>query len=140
MPSNDFSNLMKKDWNERAAEDAFYYIHSAKRNQTEEEFDASGKESVDSLIVSDLSVITSGKEPSAMKVLEIGYGIGRMTKHLAAIFGAQFDEVFRLNNLIPLFNNNAEPYNQCIYSINIIGDATSYYERIEEIEDKLNPC
>jgi len=35
--------------------------------------------------------------------------------------GMQFDEVFRLNNLLPLINSNAEPYDQSIFSIKIFG-------------------
>ena len=35
--------------------------------------------------------------------------------------GMQFDEVFRINNLIPLFYPAAEPYNQSIFSISFFG-------------------
>lgn len=34
--------------------------------------------------------------------------------------GLQFDEVFRVNNLIPFFNPYAEPYEQSIFSISIL--------------------
>jgi ubiquinone/menaquinone biosynthesis C-methylase UbiE len=78
---------MKVDWNQRASEDARYYIHSTKRHQIEEEFDASGKDSVEKLILADLQTIAENKNPKAMSVLEIGCGIGRMTKYLAGTFG-----------------------------------------------------
>jgi|GEM_PF-204877 len=80
-------NRMKEDWNRRAREDVRYYIHSTCRGQTEEEFDRSGKDSVEKLIMKDLEVILSGKSGPDMRVLEIGCGIGRMTKYLAEIFG-----------------------------------------------------
>jgi len=35
--------------------------------------------------------------------------------------GMEIDEVNRLNNLIPLFNGNAEPCNQSIFDINLFG-------------------
>jgi hypothetical protein len=35
--------------------------------------------------------------------------------------GIQFDEVYRVNNLIPFFNPYSEPYTQAIFSINIFG-------------------
>jgi hypothetical protein len=34
-------------------------------------------------------------------------------------YGLQFDEVFRINNLIPLFNPEAYPYNQSIFDIHV---------------------
>jgi len=78
---------MQEEWDERAAEDARYYIHSSNRNQTEEEFDLSGRNNVQSLILNDLRNIAGTKDIKSMKVLEIGCGIGRMTKHMADIFG-----------------------------------------------------
>ncbi len=36
-------------------------------------------------------------------------------------YGLEFDEVFRANNIIPLINHNATPYNQSIFDINILG-------------------
>jgi len=35
--------------------------------------------------------------------------------------GMQFDEVIRINNLIPLINPDAEPYNQSIFNISLLG-------------------
>ena len=35
--------------------------------------------------------------------------------------GMQFDEVFRLNNLMPVFHNDAQPYDQSISSITVLG-------------------
>ena len=78
---------MKLDWDKRAAEDARWYINTVRRQQTEEEFDASGRHEVQCQIVESLALLTGGRDPRQLRLLEIGCGIGRMTKHLAAIFG-----------------------------------------------------
>jgi ubiquinone/menaquinone biosynthesis C-methylase UbiE len=78
---------MKLDWDKRAAEDARWYINTVRRQQTEEEFDASGRHEVQCQIVDGLALLTGGRDPRQLRLLEIGCGIGRMTKHLAAIFG-----------------------------------------------------
>lgn len=80
------SSRMKRDWNARAEENARYYIHSTKTDQSEEEFDASGKHNVQTLVIDDLMAITCDRDPKTMSALEIGCGIGRMTRHLAAVF------------------------------------------------------
>ena len=36
-------------------------------------------------------------------------------------YGLQHDNVYRQNNLIPLFNSDALPYNQSIYSLKVLG-------------------
>ncbi|MFN0087255.1 MAG: methyltransferase domain-containing protein [Blastocatellia bacterium] len=78
---------MKADWNGRARENAKWYINTAKREQTEEEFDASGMREMEILVLPELSLLTGGRDPRGLRLLEIGCGIGRMTKPLAAIFG-----------------------------------------------------
>ncbi len=78
---------MKLDWDKRAAEDARWYINTVRRQQTEAEFDASGRHEVQSQIVESLALLTNGRDPRQLRLLEIGCGIGRMTKHLAEIFG-----------------------------------------------------
>ncbi len=80
------SSRMKRDWNARAEENARYYIHSTKTDQSEEEFDASGKYNVQTLVINDLITIMRGRDPKTMSALEIGCGIGRMTRYLAEIF------------------------------------------------------
>lgn len=78
---------MKRDWDARAVDNARFYIHSTSRDQTEEEFDRSGAESVRQTLESDLPTIAGGRDPRELTLLEIGCGIGRMTRHLARIFG-----------------------------------------------------
>lgn len=78
---------MKRDWNDRARENAKWFINTAKHDQTEEEFDASGAREMEILVLPELSLMTQGRDPKHLRFLEIGCGAGRMTKHLAAIFG-----------------------------------------------------
>lgn len=78
---------MKADWDGRARENAKWYINTAKHEQTEEEFDASGRREMEILVLPELALLAGGRDPRGLRLLEIGCGIGRMTKHLAAIFG-----------------------------------------------------
>jgi len=79
--------VMKREWNERARENAMHYIESGKDEWTEEEFFESGRMSVEKVIVRDLPRIAQDRDPKEMRALEIGCGIGRMTRHLAGVFG-----------------------------------------------------
>jgi SAM-dependent methyltransferase len=78
---------MKRDWNERAMEDAKWFINCVKRGQTEEEFNYNGRVEVDLLVKADLPILVGDRDPGSLRALEIGCGIGRLTKHLAGIFG-----------------------------------------------------
>lgn len=85
--ANQFSEVMKRDWNHRAEENSRWYINTVRLDQTEAEFDATGLNEINTLILPELILMTGGRNPRDLKFLEIGCGIGRMTKHLAAIFG-----------------------------------------------------
>jgi ubiquinone/menaquinone biosynthesis C-methylase UbiE len=83
----DFTQAMKRDWDERARTDAKWFINSLRLGQSEEEFDQSGVVEIERLVLADLTLLAQGRDPKSLRVLEIGCGAGRMTKHLAAIFG-----------------------------------------------------
>jgi ubiquinone/menaquinone biosynthesis C-methylase UbiE len=85
--SDDVTEQMKRDWNERAREDAKWFINNVRRGQTEEEFDNSGRVEVDLLVKAALPILVGDRDPGSLRALEIGCGIGRLTKHLAGIFG-----------------------------------------------------
>lgn len=85
--AGDFAEVMKRDWNHRARENSKWYINTVRMDQSEEEFDATGQNEINTLILPELVLITEGRNPKELKFLEIGCGIGRMTKHLAGIFG-----------------------------------------------------
>jgi SAM-dependent methyltransferase/glycosyltransferase involved in cell wall biosynthesis len=83
----DPGNLMKRDWDRRARSNAMHYIASARSDWTSDDFFASGRANVEETITRELEQVCRGKKASEMRILEIGCGIGRMTRHLAALFG-----------------------------------------------------
>ena len=78
---------MRRDWDERARENARYYVNTAKTDWSDDEFFQSGEKTVAEQILNDMINICQGKEPRKMKVLEIGCGAGRITRALAGVFG-----------------------------------------------------
>jgi SAM-dependent methyltransferase len=78
---------MREDWDNRARENARYYVNTACRDWTDEEFFASGERTVAEEILTDMINICQGKDPKQMRVLEIGCGAGRVTRALAGVFG-----------------------------------------------------
>ena len=78
---------MRQDWDARARENARYYVATGNQAWTDDEFFASGEETVRNEILTDMGNICQGKDPKAMRVLEIGCGAGRLTRALANLFG-----------------------------------------------------
>ena len=78
---------MRQDWDQRALENARHYVATNKQQWSDADFFASGEETVERHILNDMDDICQGREPSAMKVLEIGCGAGRITRALAGLFG-----------------------------------------------------
>jgi SAM-dependent methyltransferase len=78
---------MRRDWDERARENARYYVATGKADWSDDEFFASGEKAVAEDILTDMTNICQGKDPSAMRVLEIGCGAGRLTRALSRLFG-----------------------------------------------------
>lgn len=85
--SKSISERMRAEWDERARENAYHYVASDLSSDSEEEFDRSGRSSTEHAVADDLERIAAGRDPKTMTVLEIGCGAGRMTRHLARIFG-----------------------------------------------------
>jgi SAM-dependent methyltransferase len=78
---------MRDDWDQRARENARYYVATETREWTDQEFFASGERTVAGEILTDMGNICQGKPPAEMRVLEIGCGAGRVTRALANLFG-----------------------------------------------------
>jgi len=76
---------MRRDWDDRARQDAFCYIASWRKDWDLASFLRSGAEDYGRLVVPYLA----GRipDPSACTVLELGCGAGRMTHCLAGRFG-----------------------------------------------------
>jgi ubiquinone/menaquinone biosynthesis C-methylase UbiE len=78
---------MQRDWDQRARENARYYVNTGREQWTDDEFFASGRRTVAEEILTDMINICQGKDPKEMRVLEIGCGAGRVTRALADLFG-----------------------------------------------------
>jgi cyclopropane fatty-acyl-phospholipid synthase-like methyltransferase len=78
---------MRADWDARARENARYYVNTATEDWNDEAFYASGELTVAEEILTDMTNICQGHDPKQMRVLEIGCGVGRVTRALANLFG-----------------------------------------------------
>jgi len=78
---------MKAEWDARARKNAYHFIASGQEKWTEEEFEASGQDTVRSVVDEDLAAVAGERDPRSMTMLEIGCGAGRMTGPLAERFG-----------------------------------------------------
>lgn len=78
---------MRQDWDQRARENARYFVATCKDSWSDEEFFHSGERTVAEQILNDTINICQGLQPEQMKVLEIGCGTGRVTRALAQVFG-----------------------------------------------------
>jgi len=87
MSFDEISARMRHDWDQRARENARYYIVDSNSAWSEDEFYALGQMTLKDDILNDMYNICQGKEPSDMRVLEIGCGAGRVTRALAGLFG-----------------------------------------------------
>jgi SAM-dependent methyltransferase len=91
---------MREDWNSRAIEDARFYVAFGRRNQTEEEFNATATDVV-TRIRRDLPWLARHGSVRSRRFLEIGCGVGRLMYNLAdqcgEIHGVDIsDEMIRL--------------------------------------------
>jgi SAM-dependent methyltransferase len=80
-------NNMRRDWDERARENARHYVSNGRTDWNDDDFFANGEATVAEEILTDMPDICQGKDPSEMRVLEIGCGAGRVTRALAKLFG-----------------------------------------------------
>ena len=78
---SDVSNRMRADWNQRAREDAHYYVAFGSRDQDEASFLATGQAVVGALEAE------LRRLPERGRALEIGCGPGRLMKPLSRHFG-----------------------------------------------------
>ena len=80
-------SAMKNDWDARARENARWYINTLSLAQSDEEFDLSGRREFEGVVLPDLAILTDRRDPKTLRMLEIGCGIGRMTRFLTELFG-----------------------------------------------------
>jgi len=77
---------MRADWNQRAREDAHYYVAFGSRDQAEEDFLATAADVLRS-IEAQLKRMPAKANRRAWRALEIGCGPGRLVKPLSRHFG-----------------------------------------------------
>lgn len=78
---------MRRDWDERAQHDAFQYVLTKEGEWREPEFFASGERDFEALVGPVLERLAF--DPKGKAMLELGCGVGRMTR----TFAARFDRV-----------------------------------------------
>jgi ubiquinone/menaquinone biosynthesis C-methylase UbiE len=78
---------MQRDWDQRARENARYFVDTSRTDWTDQTFFASGEHAVAEEVLTDTINIYQGMDPARMRVLEIGCGAGRLTRALSKIFG-----------------------------------------------------
>ncbi len=91
---------MRADWNQRAREDAYYYVAFGRKSQPKDEFLSSGRDLASEV---ELEFPRLSKPASTLRVLEIGCGPGGLMRQIAPgvgeIHGVDVsDEMIRLAN------------------------------------------
>jgi SAM-dependent methyltransferase len=79
-----FADAMRREWDERARKDAFYYIASWRKDWNPSAFFASGEEDYKRLVAPVLE--RYGFSPTGKTIFELGCGTGRMTSIFAKHF------------------------------------------------------
>jgi ubiquinone/menaquinone biosynthesis C-methylase UbiE len=87
MVDSELLSKMQREWDERARENARFYVNTAQENWKDEDFFESGRKTVQEEILTDMINICQDKDPKQMRVLEIGCGVGRVTRALGEVFG-----------------------------------------------------
>jgi SAM-dependent methyltransferase len=75
---------MRRDWDARAAEDAEYYVRTP--DESGASFEESGRRNYQEQIQPLLDLLLDGRPPLECRVVEIGCGLGRITRWIAAHF------------------------------------------------------
>ena len=100
---------MRSEWDERARENAEYYVANSTKTWNPRDFFRTGEVCVAREILPEMLRICQGeRSPLDLRVLEIGCGVGRMTKMLARVFG-QVTAVDVSREMIERARTNLEP-------------------------------
>jgi hypothetical protein len=83
--SSEVNERMRAEWNERAREDAHYYVAFGSRDQDEEGFLATAADAIRA-VKDEFKRMPAGRM-TARRALEIGCGPGRLMKPLSRFFG-----------------------------------------------------
>ena len=127
MEAPDLLKKMEHDWDERARENARYYIVNSHEDWSDEDFYRGGEQTVANEILTDMTNICQGKDPKQMKALDIACGAGRVTRALAGVFGeahgvAVSGEMIRLARAECSDRSNAFFYQNNGMDLSVLGD------------------
>jgi len=86
-PKSVVASRMRKDWDERARQNARYFVATLKEDWTDQEFFESGQAWIELYVRPDLELICKSRPATELRILELGCGAGRMTKGFSEIFG-----------------------------------------------------
>lgn len=117
-------------WNSLAKENAKYYVFSAKRNQSEEEFRESGKSDVQELLIDDELLQKLLRDNNSKIMLEVGCGCGRMTE----FFARYFDTVYAVDISEEMIRQGKERLKNINNVHWIVTDGTNYQIEDESID------
>jgi SAM-dependent methyltransferase len=78
---------MRTDWDARALRDAERFVYTRDSAADEADFDSSGRANFLQLVRPYLPLLVEGRDPRSARALEIGCGVGRMTRWFAEYFG-----------------------------------------------------
>ncbi len=87
MPDPELLSKMQREWDARARENARFYVNTERQEWEDADFFETGRCTVREQILNDMINICQGTDPKQMTVLEIGCGVGRVTRALAEVFG-----------------------------------------------------
>src|ERR1700710_2154643 len=77
---------MRAEWNQRAREDAHYFVAFGRRDQDDEEFFATAAGVIREL-ENEMKRLPEGTPPGERRALEIGCGPGRLLRPMSRHFG-----------------------------------------------------
>jgi SAM-dependent methyltransferase len=86
MPDTNIVEQMRAEWNERAREDAYYYVAFGRKDQEDDEFFATAADVVRALEV-ELKRVPGSANQQSRRALEIGCGPGRLMRPMSRNFG-----------------------------------------------------
>ena len=133
--SNPQADAMKRDWDDRARENAKWFINLAKLDQSDEDFYATGKADVEKSVLAD-PCFSEGRDLGKLRLLEIGCGIGRMTRFLGDIFSevhavdVSAEMIAQAKRRLSQFRN-VVPYETS--GVDLDASPTEYFDRVFSI-------
>jgi SAM-dependent methyltransferase len=119
---------MRRDWDERARENARFYVATGQDQWSDDEYFRSGEINVEREILTDMGNVCQGMDPKQMRVLEIGCGTGRITRALANVFGEVYGvdisgEMVRQAELALRDHTNARVFQNNGRDLDVVRDA-----------------